>query len=564
MTIAAIYAAGASSVAASGTNSTESMRSIQITDAIVKYNEDLRSGRDRAGNAVNRPTSNGKNVHRAIATGKSSKVPFQHQQGLQGEQTYIIELSDQPVSLYKGGNANYQATSPKVSSVPTMLNPRGYNKLDINSHAVKSYQSYLTDKQDQALSAMASEVGGQLDVTNRYNLAFNGMSVRMTQEQAARVAQLPGIRNVSLEKRYELHSDTGPVHIGADGIWTGSAADDKYKGEGIVVGVLDTGINTDHASFAAVAGDGYVHQMPARYDGYIGDCEKAEFASLCNDKLIGVRSYEAITDSYMDAAFQPDQPSWNITDPKRPQNGEDYNGHGSHTAATAAGNELFDVDYVIGLPGETGDGVASGLVFPKVSGVAPRANVIMYQVCFPGDGSYTAEYRGCPGAALLAGIEDAVADGVDVINYSIGTTYGTFPWDDPMELGFLAAREAGISVSASAGNSYAPQYASQARGAIDHFSPWLTSVAASTHGREIAVEGKMLTGSMGGMQALEDLVGGGITDAYTDLSLKLKLMAASMKNVMTPSLPTFSVYLLKVLLTPQRQLLSVSVVISPA
>ena len=54
-----------------------------------------------------------------------------------------------------------------------------------------------------------------------------------------------------------------------------------------------------------------------------------------------------------------------------------------------------------------------------------------------------------------------------------------------MELGFLAAREAGISVSASAGNSYAPNYASQARGAIDHLSPWLTSVAASTHSRQI-------------------------------------------------------------------------------
>ncbi|GIU48306.1 S8 family serine peptidase [Shewanella sp. KT0246] len=514
MTMAAIYAAGAGSVAAS-VNDNNNMRSIEITDAIIKYNEDLRSGKSRAGNSLSRPTSNGKNVHRAIATTQNSKVPFQYQANLQGEQTYIIELSDKPVSLYRGDNSQFQATSPKMSTVPTMLNPRGYNKLDINSTAVKSYSQYLSSKQDQVLSQISANVGGQLNVKSRYTLAFNGMSLKMTQEQAARVAELPGVRNVSIEKIYELHTDNGPQHIGAEGLWTGSAADDKYKGEGIVIGVLDTGINSDHPSFAATAGDGYVHQMPDRYNSYLGDCEKAEFASMCNDKLIGIRSYDSITDSYKDPAFQPDLPSWGDFEPKRPQNGEDYNGHGSHTASTSAGNELFNVDYVIAEPGEIGDGKATDLKFDKVSGVAPRANIIMYQVCYPGDGSYGDSYGGCPGSALLSAIEDAVADGVDVINYSIGTTYGSFPWDDPMELGFLAAREAGISVSASAGNSYDPVYASQARGAIDHLSPWLTSVAATTHSREVTVEGKMLTDSSGGDQSLGDLVGGGITEAYT-------------------------------------------------
>ena len=514
MTIAAIYAASAGSVAASG-NDNNNMRSIEITDAIIKYNEELRSGNSRAGNTVNRPASNSQNIHRAIATNQNSKVPFKHQAGLQGEQTYIVELSDKPVSLYRGGVEQFKATSPTVNAIPSMLSPRGHNKLDTKSSSVKQYSQYLTSKQDQALNQISATVGANLDIKNRYTLAFNGMALRMTQEQAANVANLPGIRNVSLEKMYELHTDNGPGHIGADAIWTGSAADDKYKGEGIVVGVLDTGINSDHASFAAVAGDGYTHKMPDRYSSYLGDCEKVEFASMCNDKLIGIRSYESITESYMDAAFQPDQPSWNITDPKRPQNGEDYNGHGSHTASTAAGNELFDVEHVVAVTGETGDGLGTGLMFDKVSGVAPRANIIMYQVCFPGDGSYGDNYGGCPGSALLAGIEDAVADGVDVINYSIGSPFGTFPWDDPMEMGFLAAREAGISVSASAGNSYAPQYASQARGAIDHFSPWITSVAATTHGREIAVEGKTLADSTGGEKPLDVLVGGGLTGAYT-------------------------------------------------
>lgn len=533
MTIAAIYAAGAGSVAAQAPSS-NNMRDIVITDAVLKYNEDVRAGRDRAGTNASRPNSNGKNVHRAIALTPDRKVPFKYQDELSGEQTYIIELSDRPVSLYRGGIDKFPATSPAVSKLPTMLSPQGYDKLDVTSQSVKNYSQYLTQKQDSLLTQISSVAGANLQMTNRYTLAFNGMALRMTQAQAARVAELSGVRNVSLEKMYELHTDVGPEHIAADGLWTGSAADDKYKGEGIVVGVLDTGINSDHPSFSAVAGDGYVHKMPARYNSYLGDCEKTEFANMCNDKLIGVRSYEAITDSYMDAAFQPELPSWNISDPKRPANGEDYNGHGSHTASTAAGNELMDVDYVVPLPGETGDGVATGLTFSKVSGVAPRANIIMYQVCFPGDGSYGDSYRGCPGSALLAGIEDAVADGVDVINYSIGSTFGSFPWDDPMELGFLAAREAGISVAASAGNSYDPNYASQARGAIDHFSPWLTSVAASTHNRQIAVEGKMLTASSGGEQSISDLVGAGITGSYTGPVVEAKAYGSEYEKCNDP------------------------------
>ncbi|WP_144210725.1 S8 family peptidase [Shewanella donghaensis] len=515
MTIAAIYAAGAGAAAPSSDPS-YGMRSIEITDAIIKYNEELKSGKLRNGtqSLVNR-TSNGKNVHRAVATDKNSKVPFKYQQDQQGEQVYIIEMSDKPVSLYRGGTQQLAATSPSMNTVPAMLNARNHNKLDMQSSAVKRYSQYLSTKQDQMLSQISATVGGNLDVKKRYTLAFNGMALRMTQEQAATVAALPGIRNVTAEQIYQLHTDTGPKHIGSDGLWSGSAADDKYKGEGIVVGVLDTGINSDHPSFAAVAGDGYTHQMPARYENYLGDCEKTEFASMCNDKLIGVRSYESITDSYTDPAFQPDANPWGIIDPKRPQNGEDYNGHGSHTASTSAGNELFDVDYVVPLPGELGDGVPTGLKFDKVSGVAPRANIIMYQVCFPGDGSFGDTYGGCPGAALLSGIEDAIADGVDVINYSIGMTFGAFPWDDPMELGFLAAREAGISVSASAGNAYDPTNSAQARGAIDHLSPWVTSVAASTHTREIAVDGKMLTAATGGDQPLEDIIGAGITTEYT-------------------------------------------------
>ncbi|WP_269844425.1 S8 family serine peptidase [Paraferrimonas haliotis] len=516
LTLSALYVA--CSAGASGMNETQ-FRPIVITDEIKEFNK--RNGEDRMSrnSLAQRDYSNGRNVHRGIATSPDTKVPFNYQNGLTGQHTYIVELADAPAATYQGGVAGLQATAPTANKHNLFsVGARNANKLDTNSGAVKNYVNYLTERQDNVLAQAAGIVGDKPVVKGRYNLAFNGMALTLTQEQAQRLAQQPGVRNVTLEQKYELHTDVGPQHIGADKFWTGEVTGGmEYKGEGVVVGVLDTGINTDHPAFAAVAEDGYTHVNPLGSGVYLGDCEKAEFASMCNDKLIGVRSYEVITDTYDHISFFPELPEWGwVEAPKRPANGEDYNGHGSHTASTAAGNAMSDVDYVVGELGEIGDGFATGLKFPKISGVAPRANVIMYQVCHPTDGTLGNEFRGCPGAALLSGIEDAIADGVDVINFSIGTAYGSFPWENPTEMAFLAAREAGISVAASAGNSYAPAYANQARGAIDHFSPWVTSVAATTHGRKISVVGKTLSEMSGGdMPAPATIEGAGITEGYS-------------------------------------------------
>ncbi|WP_275974903.1 S8 family serine peptidase [Shewanella gaetbuli] len=513
MTLTAIYAGavGASAVTSSLTtpNGAE-MRPIEVNDAVIEFNENRY--KDRAITNSSATVTNGRNMHRAVSD-TNRKVPFKYEDNIEGEQTYIIELSDKPVSLYNGGVNGLQATTARVNNIPASLSPDLHNKIDVKNSAVKAYRTHLLEQQESVISEITSTVGSAETIA-QYQLAFNGMAMKMTQEQAAQVALLPNVVNVTREKMYELHTDVGPQHIGADKFWTGEVTGEAFTGKGIVVGVLDTGINSDHVSFAAQGDDGYVHQLPARYDGYLGDCELEEFESMCNDKLIGIRSYPVITDTYSDASFQPDKNWWEITDPLRPTNGEDYNGHGSHTASTVAGNILLDTEYTVPDVGETSDGKKTGLKLPRISGVAPHANVIMYQVCHPGDGSLN-QYSGCPGSALLAGIEDAIADNVDVINYSIGTTYGAFPWEDPMEMAFLAAREAGISVAASAGNSFNPIQAKIRRGAIDHLSPWLTSVAATTHTREFGVEGKMLTNSMGGEQDLADIEGGGITDEYT-------------------------------------------------
>ncbi|PMG75991.1 peptidase S8 [Shewanella sp. 10N.286.51.B7] len=513
MTLAAIYAGGVGASADSVSHSTSgsNAKPIVITDAIIKFNEDRNKDRINPEQSQQR-NSNGRNVHRAVHS-QTRKVDFVYEADISGEQTYIIQLVDSPVSLYQGGVAGLQATTPRINKIPAALSPQLHDKLDVKSSDVKSYVSYLKQQQENVATAILSTVGQVKQVAD-YQLAFNGLAIKMTQEQAEHVLELPNVVSVTREIMYELHTDVGPQHIGADKFWTGEVTGEEFTGQGIVVGVLDTGINSDHESFAAKGDDGYMHQLPARYDSYLGDCEQAEFESMCNDKLIGVRSYDVITDTYSDESFQPDKNWWEIDGPLRPANGEDYNGHGSHTASTAAGNVLFNKAYTLPEIGVESDGQPTDLILPRISGVAPHANVIMYQVCLPGDGTLNG-ITGCPGSALLAGLEDAIADGVDVINYSIGTAYGAFPWEDPMEMAFLSAREAGISVSASAGNSFDPTEANARRGAIDHLSPWLTSVAATTHPREFGVEGKMLTDFVGGEQSPLDIEGSGITDEYT-------------------------------------------------
>ena len=137
----------------------------------------------------------------------------------------------------------------------------------------------------------------------------------------------------------------------------------------------------------------------------------------------------------------------------------DYNGHGTHTASTAGGDHGVQ---------PTGPAAALG----KISGIAPRARIAAYKALWSTqDGSTASGFT----ADLVAAIDQAVADGVDVINYSISGTQTNFL--DPVEVAFLFAEDAGVFVSASAGNS------GPTTGTVAHVGPWETTVAAGTHNR---------------------------------------------------------------------------------
>ncbi|QSX35448.1 S8 family serine peptidase [Shewanella avicenniae] len=398
-------------------------------------------------------------------TSKTGKLKFVEEPGLANKKyTYIVRLADAPVASYSGSVASLAATKLDRASI---TKSGGSAKLNVSSAKVKSYVQYLNSKQNTVMM-MAAAAGVSVQVKDKFHYAFNGLSAELTPEQAKTLSKLPEVAYVEREATYQLATDSSPAFIGADKVWDGTATGNAAMGEGVIVGVLDSGVNTDHPSFADVGGDGYDHTNPWGQGVYVGDCA-GEFSSMCNDKLIGVRSYSDITDDYDDASVFGDTPP--------AKNGEDYNGHGSHTASTAAGNVLLDVPYITPESGvEESDGIVTDLVFDRVAGIAPHANIVAYQICRPGDTDDT--YGGCPTSAILKAIDDAVADGVDVINYSISG--GGNPWDSATEMGFLAARDAGIFAAVSAGNGTDPEAYSTSKNA-----PWYTAVAASTHPRVI-------------------------------------------------------------------------------
>ena len=307
-------------------------------------------------------------------------------------------------------------------------------KLELDSPAAVSYLRFLKAEQDSFIKNAETTLGRKLAIEFRYDVILNGFSAKMSPEEAAQLLTLPGVRGVYPNELWQINTDVSPGFLGADTIWDGTStpAGITADGEGLIAGILDTGINMDHPSFADIAGDGYDHTNPRGTGVYLGLCASDPTNYVCNDKLIGVYAY---TQAY-ETVY-----------------GEDTHAHGSHTASTTAGNVL-DVDYY-------GNALT-------ISGMAPRANIIAYDVCYE---------DGCPNAASLAAVNQAILDGVDVLNYSIGPNSAVNPYENPVELAMLDAMHAGILTATSAGNS------GPGASTVYKAPPWSVVVANSTHGR---------------------------------------------------------------------------------
>lgn len=342
-----------------------------------------------------------------------------------GTGLWIVRLAGDPLATYTGGVRGLAPTSPRATRA---------DRLDVDAAPSVSYLDYLAGEQERFTVEAERALGRELKVAHAYRNVVNGLALRVSDAEAEALARLPQVVSVHEDEAHEPATDTSHDLIRSAEVWAGATGTGvATRGEGVVVGMLDSGVNPDHPSFAATDGEGYTHTNPLGSGNYLGVCDPQHprHDDICNDKLIGAWS------------FYPGMPT-----------ARDWFGHGSHVGSTIAGN-VHQATFTLGSEEMT----------QTIQGVAPRANVISYQICLPT----------CPESATIAAVDQAIADPTQVLNYSIEGTDN--PWGDIVSLAFLDAFNAGIFVAASAGNS-GPQAGTAAKTA-----PWNASVAAANHRR---------------------------------------------------------------------------------
>lgn len=347
---------------------------------------------------------------------------------------YIVMTAGDPLATYAGGVSGFSATKPKAGA-----------KVDTRSANARGYAEHLADGHAKALAA----VGASALQRHDYSVAFNGFSATLTGAQADAIAKAPGVVKVWKDEVRKADTISTPDFLGlsgAAGVWQKQFGGVSHAGEGVIIADLDTGIWAENPAFAPLSNPRPDQAtINAKWHGV---CDTgAEEPIACTNKIIGAR--------YYGAAFG------NTVIPEEFVGPRDYNGHGSHTASTAAGAN-----------GVTA--VINGGVVGQASGMAPAARLAIYKVLWE-----TADHTSGSGttAGIVAAIDDAVSDGVDVINYSISGSSQYIV--SPDELAFFSAAEAGVFISASAGNSGDTVGA----GSVAHNAPWEMTVAASSHDR---------------------------------------------------------------------------------
>jgi Subtilase family/Fibronectin type-III domain/PA domain/Peptidase inhibitor I9 len=357
---------------------------------------------------------------------------------------YIVVLTDQPETAYDGNLTGYPATRPQAGKTFTA------------GPDAQRYRGYLESRQNQVLSA----IGSPRKIYS-YTTALNGFTANLTGAQVAKLRTIPGVLSVQRDKLVKLETTSSPAFLGLSGkhgVWAQHGGPAK-AGKNIVIGDIDTGIWPENPSFAGKA------KVP-HVKGFNGICQVGERwkRTTCNSKIISAR--------YFIKGFGVRNLAH--TDFLSPRDGA---GHGSHTASTAAGDH--------GVPVHI-----ESQYFGKASGMAPAAHLAIYKACWE---AKNPEDTGCYDSDTVDAINKAVQDGVDVINYSIGPP-SPEDYTAPVELAFLGAAAGGVFVAASAGNS------GPTPSTVNHPSPWLTTVAASTShlfsGKVVLGNGKSYSGAM--------------------------------------------------------------------
>jgi hypothetical protein len=344
----------------------------------------------------------------------------------------MVKLDYDATASYAGDVSGLAATSPSVTG----------KKLTGSSAPEVAYEGYTKGIDDTFRSSVAASIPAAT-VGQSLQRVYGGVAMTLPANQASKLTGLPGVAAVMTDELRQIDTDSSTTFIGAPTIWS-QVGGQATAGKGVIFGDLDTGVWPEHPSFAdnPALGD-----APPRADGAARICNygdnpltPATDVFVCNHKLIGGQPFLETYNSLQDDQVYPDS-------------ARDSGGHGTHTTSTAAGGivesaPIFGIDH------------------GPISGVAPGAFVIEYKVC---------GVQGCFQSDSAAAVAQAILDGVNVINFSIGG--GTAPFSDVVELAFLDAYNAGVLTAASAGNE------GPGPSTAGHLSPWVLTVAASTQTR---------------------------------------------------------------------------------
>lgn len=307
-------------------------------------------------------------------------------------------------------------------SVATHARAAGKQRLDLAAPDSQAYAGRLRESQRGFADRMRRVAPGAR-VSAEYRTVLNGMAVRMSGAEAAKVRQLPGVVGVTPDVPYKLDMFSTPEQISAPALWQ-QVGGQSRAGEGVKVAIIDSGIFVRKAADGSYAGnpcfDDKGYRAPRGYPK--GDTR------FTNNKVIVARAY-----------FRPDDPP--IAGEETPIQGtNNASPHGTHVAGTVACNAGTKVNF-------QGAEVT-------ISGVAPRAYLMNYRVFYPSRSSDDFQTGNAYVAELVQAIEDAVADGADVISNSWSSSYqNTFAWPDPMVQAAEAAVDAGVTMVFANSNS---------------------------------------------------------------------------------------------------------------
>ena len=342
-------------------------------------------------------------------------------------------------------------------------------RFDKASSAIQGYTARLATEQDKVLA----RAGAGTELIYRYRYGLNGFAARMHPSQAHKLENLPDVLRVWEDEIRPLATNFSLDFLGLFDPEKGLRGAPGLDGDGIVIGIIDSGIAPEHPSLADTreadrpricGGDWAENSILGRWlcrrfdkqedtilfeppENWNGSCQSGDQfeSTACNNKLIGARWF-----------INGAEASGPIDDGEI-RSARDADGHGTHTATTAAGNRVKASIF--------------GSFIGRIEGVAPRARVAVYKACWlrPGD-----QRASCNTSDLANAIDAAVADGVDIINYSVGSSLLSVIAPD--DLALMAATKAGVFTVVAAGNE-GPNLGTIGSPAG---APWVLTAAASS------------------------------------------------------------------------------------